>query len=432
MSVKTPFSSVIALSLLVASAPACGNAENGSLDPQGDVAGPVDEEVGESRAAAMLPWVSGLNCPYGLFGCNKCVPDVPAAFDRASGSRSRRHRFFFDPNTYSENEDMPDAFHARDHIQSITRIPGLGDENFVALSRNARDKGDGAFYITSFSQISSHGDAWKWAFRRTTSNPTAKQHGYYRMPGSNHAGGMQAVGPMLFTASDCDEGQSCTAAVHIWDVRSPAFATIISSIVLDGSQGELDVPPATTPWPPPGRVSSRAAAVGAVRLKDGRMLVFIRGRESDYSGWFYVSDSVGIGPETHWTFVDHWTVDDLKVEPPPPNSPFPTERRDPWHSWESINLLSDCNDGQLYAVMMGTMSNKSFLYRITSSDLGGRENLFLHNVSGRGLNTTGPSTTTRAGAGVHVTPNGNLVSYVTDRKPEVEIEEFRYHGAHGD
>lgn len=355
-----------------------------------------------------VDWLKGANCAYGTFGCNVCVPDVPGRFKRASGSKDVRHGFGFDPNYYADNGPHPDDFAPGDHIQGITRIPGLGNENWLALSRNARDAGDGAFYLTGYPQISGHGDAWKWA-ERSTRNPTSMSHFYYRVPGVNHVGGLQALGPMLFAPFDCDEGLSCNAGVNIYDVRDPGQAQLLSTLSIDNSRGELHRSD--------GDLSSRAAAVGAVRLENGQTLLFVRGREADAAGWFYKSLETTIDANTHWELVTTWRNSDL---------PSGTA----WHPWETVNLVSDCNDGSIYAVMMGTTDNKSFLYRVVGS-LRTESSLTFQLAGSRGLNTSGPLTSTRFGGGVHVTPNGNFVSYVTDRHPTVEIEEFRYHGDHG-
>lgn len=105
---------------------------------------------------------------------------------------------------------------------------------------------------------------------------------------------------------------------------------------------------------------------------------------------------------------------------------------DPWHPWDNVNLVSECETGDLYAVAMGTTRNRSFLYRLDHASADGAELIALSYVAGRGLNTSGPLVSLRSGAGVHITPNGNLVSYVTNRRPDFVLEEFRYHGEHGD
>jgi hypothetical protein len=369
----------------------------------------TEEPAAPAASDGSVDGLRGAMCAYGTYGCNACIPDVPARFESASGSHEMRHHFYFDPGELAENGPTPDAYSIDDHIQSVARIPGLGDENWVALSRSARDAGDGAFYLTSFGHISSNGDAWKWAAQRTTSHPTAKSYAYYRVAGVNHAGGMQALGPMLYVAVDCDAGNNCLGGVDVYDVRSPNQVVLLDQFRMDGSQGEL--------LRSDGALSSRAAAVGAVKLESGQTLMFVRGREPENNGWFFRSVESTIETGTHWELIGAWRSSDLPSDTP-------------WYPWENVNLVTDCNDRAIYAVAMGTLENKSFLYRVVPA-VGTEAGLNFQFVGSRGLNTSGPLTSTRFGAGVHVTPNGNLVSYVTDRQPELEIEEFRYHGTHG-
>jgi len=383
----------------------------------------TDSDPSDNQWRVSLPFAAPLatraddECPYGTFGCNRCVADVPATFGHASGSGDLRHPFSFDPASRARNGPTPDAFSVYDHIQGIARLPGLGSENLLALSRNARDPGDAAIYIVAFDGIVSHGDAWKWAVSRRTDE--ARSYWYYRIPGANHAGGMQALGGLLFVAADCDEGNHCDAFVQIYDVRDPGNARVLGRLVIDGSRGELLVNAR--------RVSSRAAAVGAIRQADGRVLMFVRGRWDDeaerFNGWFFRSSEAVIDEDTRWEYVDGW--DNSEMTGGEPRNP-----------WESVQLIGECGTGHIYMIAMGADDNTSFLYRLTERLVaGGRSSeLGFEHVRGRGLNPGGIGLTasTRYGGGVHVTPNGQIVSYITDRQPTVGIDEFRYHGPHGD
>jgi len=58
--------------------------------------------------------------------------------------------------------------------------------------------------------------------------------------------------------------------------------------------------------------------------------------------------------------------------------------KEPWYAWESVNLISDCNDGKIYAVMMGTIDNKSFLYRVFGTEGSAGTHLYLEYVTAVG------------------------------------------------
>ena len=374
---------------------------------------------------------------YGDDGILPAVNDVPKAFDRASGSKNNRHKFSFKPNEYSVNGQKPDKYAGvfRDHIQSVARLSGKRGENFLVFTRNARDRNDAALYVARFNGIESDGDAFKWAASRTSEQ--ANEFAYYKFYDVNHAGGVQALGSLVFVANDCDEGNSCQAYIQVLDLSDPFNLNIpdedryINRLYIggdpndpnDNGQGELDEIGSTRLIEnlgvgPRTKVTSRAAAVAAVRLEDGHYLLFIRGREPDRSGWFYRSTTTDI-KTTEWEYLDFWNEED--------DLPDGT----PWHPWETINFIPDKN-GDIYMVGMGTRDNKSFLYRLTQTGTkaDGKPNLNFEYIDGRGLNTSGVFIRTRFGAGTHITPNGNIVSYVTDRtpNPRIRIDEFRYHG----
>ncbi|GEM_PF-6586422 len=368
---------------------------------------------------------------YGEYGVIPALNDVQATFKRASGSggirKNKRHDFSFIPKEFSINEEKPDDFYfnpfteKRDHIQSVARIAGEENENLLALSRNARDIGDAAIYVARFDGIQSDGDAWKWASSRTSDN--SSDYFYHRIPEVNHAGGIQALGSMLFVAADCDSGKKCNALIQVMDLRNPSDLSkntqdrLVNQLVIDNSRGELNYSVSGK------QITSRAAAVAAVRLQGDKHLLFVRrGSKDDESGWFFISDSTdGTNEKPKWHLLDFWHEDDL---------PDGTE----WHEWETINFIPEAETGDIYMVAMGTLKNKSVLYRLTEivDPITGHRDFSFEYVNGRGLNTSGIinalNLSTRYGAGIHITPNRSIVSYVTSATPKIKgISEFRYH-----
>jgi len=353
---------------------------------------------------------------YGEYGVIPALNDVAATFSRASGSKDKRHKFFFNPRDFSINRQEPDDYSVRDHIQSVARISGEGSENLLAFSRHARDVGDAALYVARFNGIQSDGDAWKWASSRTSDS--ASDYFYYRFDGVNHAGGIQALGSMVFVAADNDNGATDNAYIQVLDLRNlqdlirPDSERYVNRLVIDGTRNELIFPVSGE------QISSRAAAVAAVRLQSGNHLLFVRrGTPGDRFGWFFVSDSPNI-ETANWHLLDFWERDDL------PNGT-------PWHEWETINFVPESETGDIYMIAMGMRDNKSFLYRLSEriEPFTGHRDLSFEYIAGRGLNTSNTFIRTRFGAGIHITPNRNIVSYVTDRKPNprLRINEFRYH-----
>jgi len=403
-----------------------------------------------------MPITADVTTRYGTYGCNTCVPDVPAAFGRASGSHKMRKSYKFAPkhgplNGVAKPEKFAqEVIISNDHIQGITRLSGVGNENYFAMTRNARKGIDGGLYIGKFDGIKSNGGSW--ASARTQTSNTATKYSYHRFRRLNHAGGLQALGSMIFVAADCNEKQICDAQIKIIDASQPERPKEINALVIDGKQNELSPSQTRTAAGKTIKVSSNAAAVAAIRLQNKHYLVFVRRGSSD--GWFYISTTPYIKKDTKWKFLDFWHRDDLK-------------RGTKWYSYENVNFIADCN-GSIYMVGMGTSDNVSALYRLTSryNSYTKKRNFNFEYVDKRGLNTDAPlanifdpfdwkivkgvlgwfsgikikgysvdkihelegtwGVTLRNAGGVHITPDKGLVSYATSRKPTIQIDEFRY------
>jgi hypothetical protein len=210
---------------------------------------------------------------------------------------------------------------------------------------------------------------------------------------------MQPLGTMLFVGTECSDGVQCNGEVQVMDVRDPAHARIINVLEIDNSHGQL------------GQYRTGAAGAAAVRLTDGRYLVFTRGSETNENGWFFVSDRPGITPDTHWNFVNGWQ---RKADLP---------AGDPWYPWENFSFITECGTGDIYFMGLGSIWNHVGLYRLTTTD----SKLGFKAVAERELNSSCLLTSARFGGGIHITPGGDFVTYVTDRHPPFKIEEFDHH-----
>lgn len=229
---------------------------------------------------------------------------------------------------------------------------------------------------------------------------------YHRIPNANHAGGMQALGSLLFIAADCDRGKEGFAFVQLMDVRDKSKPKFINKLVLDGSQNELKIDGT--------KIESRAGAVAAIKLNDGKYLLFVFSGDGE-TGWFFISKSSKLNKNTKWELVNHWSSTEL------------VGTKKVWHNFQNVQFINDSKTGQIYMFATGVITNKCELYKLV--ERGGC--LTFQHVSGRGLNVADiddPLTrpTCRMGASVHVTPDGFLASCVANRHGS-EIAEFRYH-----
>ena len=342
---------------------------------------------------------------YGSYGTQRSVDNLEARFKKsASGSGKKRHYFDFEKTKLSLNGKKPDAWHIKDHVQSVVRLAGTGNENFLAMTRSAKDIGDAGLFIVEFDRIKSDGGPWKWAELRKSDK--ASRYYYHRIPNANHAGGMQALGSLLFIAADCDRGKEGFAFVQLMDVRDKSKPKFINKLVLDGSQNELKIDGT--------KIESRAGAVAAIKLNDGKYLLFVFSGDGE-TGWFFISKFSKLNKNTKWELINHWSSTEL------------VGTKKVWHNFQNVQFINDSKTGQIYMFATGVITNKCELYKLV--ERGGC--LTFQHVSGRGLNVADiddPLTrpTCRMGASVHVTPDGFLTSYVANRHGS-EIAEFRYH-----
>ncbi|MEM9494557.1 MAG: hypothetical protein AAGA09_01035 [Pseudomonadota bacterium] len=357
------------------------------------------------------------NARFGAYGELFALHNVEEAFARASGSRDVRHKFGFSRRGAPINGQSPDTFHVKDHIQSFGRLSGDGYNTHFVLTRNARDAGDGGIYVGRYDQFSSDGNAWKWSPDRSETRPVTGKYYYERMPRLNHAGGVQILGQLAFVAGDCDGGLTCSAEIGIYDLRDTRRPSgeirRVNTLVIDDSVGALSSEHIGSV----GAVSSRAAAVAAARLEDGKYILFVRGRQNDEAGWFFISTGDDINT-TGWRLLDFWRKMDLA-----PGTP--------WEAWETVNFIAEAGTGKLFMLGLGTTSNKSFLYEVQWPEIieaDAKTEVNFRYVAGRGLNTQPRRVNTRYGAGAHITPSRQITTYVTARGlvvDPVKINEFR-------
>ncbi len=331
---------------------------------------------------------------YGEYGGQACVHQVAKAFGRVAGNRSKRRDFRFLQETPSLNWFSPIRLTIADHIQSVARLPGMGNDNWVALTHNSQAPGETGLYLVRFDWIISSG--FPWDLEQVLMSKTRSYY-YHRFPRFNHAGGMQALGTQLFIAMECNNKVKCNSEIYVLDVKRPQRPREISRLLLDGSYGELGPD-----------INSRASAVAATRLADKRTLLFIRGVGGGKSGWFFVSKSADLG--RGWEFLGLWEKSRLAL-------------KTPWHAWENVNFITECESGDVFLVGLGTMRDWVNLYKVTG-DLSKKESPNFEFVAAKNLRTSGLLTSPRNGGGVHVSPAGELAFYITDRHPPLKIEEF--------
>lgn len=354
--------------------------------------------------AAEFPYKAKTDCAYGTYGCNRCVSDVVRTYrEENSGAREFRgmYRFRMTGKT-SLNGKRPHALHFIDgHIQGITRLAGVGDDNWVMMSRSTQTMGESGLLLVRFDGINSKGEAWEYSSKKSR---RTQSYYYYKSEEINHGGGLQALGGLVFVGGECSNWRDCLGRVDIYDARDPGKFQLLNRLLIDGSQGELR--------DDQGReVISKVAAVAAAKLSDGRTLLFAGGAGSSKSGWLFISDSSEIGPKTKWRYLDYWHNSER-------------ENGDPWHGIENLNFISECGTGDLYLMGMGEQ-NRAYLYKLVQAASNLDEKVQINFVYQHGLqlNTSLLGAYLRMGGGVHITPQGKMVIYAVSRVGR-KIEEF--------
>ena len=400
-----------------------------------------DSVVTRIRTTDFVPFYlhGDASCEYGDESCNKCVPSVADTIQKHFGYRTkdRGHLEIEDLRGRSlpptDTEPMYGSIAM--HMQSMVRLPGLEGETWFALTHSSTKSGRGGLYFVNFGYPPGVDPSPFGPPPSTGEALLAPREGrgtnqvyYYRLPGPSHAGGASALGRLLFISMDCETSGECGTAgrsVRIYRVDDPRTLDVdhpLSEIFLDGSRGE-----AHQPAPSGGRTSSVAAA----RLADGRVVVFVAGNGSgiDY-GWVYVTRHEGIDETTVWDLVQ--TVCTSLHHDDPSCRPDPTGINyfDKWYAAENMALVTQCGDGLLHLVRMGRNASDKFdgvaAYRLAEIPIDPDPGVWMYNSAivgeritiERVLQTRGHGKVSlRWGGGLHVTPTGRLVTYVTTRLP---------------
>jgi hypothetical protein len=335
-----------------------------------------------------------VSCPPGSRDGNLCVPDVVGSVNalpqdgNALGFRWSAHQPFV--NGLSS------------HWQGIQRLfvpaAGLCGRHFVVTS-NHLDSARAA--LVYFGSAGADGRPLGPNRGSTRPDPTGRpgpppEDRIIRSPllseQYRHPGGIQAIGAYVVVPLEGgNEGQR----------RASVSCFRLTSSRVDQA------------WTFP--VDSRGAPAAAVtRLQDGRYLMAVA-TKGTHGLDFYVGDNPTLS-DPRWRHLASWHQNEVR-------SVLPGERGRIWDRYQSLNLVTQCEDGSLFLlafagpVALGIRGpNRVDAYRLR---LTGTGEVSLTKVASRSLHCSrqglGQLCQMRAGAGVYVDPDHRLVVYVTDR-----------------
>jgi hypothetical protein len=359
--------------------------------------GAVGKDAPVSKAVSGFQMVGLASASFGAADHNRCVVNVPGAFQALPYSPSGYIRY------KSQGGNRLPPFNARlatfgswdSHIQGFARLSGVGDNRWGVVTRSSKGSigGAGLFLVHLGDVDGLDGSRWVNPGGGFTGEPPSLRGTqlYYPMPGTDHPGGLQTVGHMAVVAAEAPAGQP--SFVEIYDFSSPGVTNaLVQRLTLNGGLGE--------PVAPARALSGAAMA----RLDDGRYLMFVLGKDSDRNGWFYVSDRDRIEPATSWQFLDYVSHADGSIV-------------GYFDEYQNVSLFTECGSRDVYLV---ATNNASFsgplnsgqdyadLFRVTAS--GSTVTLTL--VGARNFHEgSGGYCTFRAAASVHVDDDGGLIMY---------------------
>lgn len=350
----------------------------------------------------ILPILSG--CPTGYsipdYGgtANLCIDNAAEALHRIDGGKRDAHLLHYKPKS---------AFRIKSHAQGVARLPGLGDENWFAVSRKARHLNEIIEFV-HFDQILS--DGGPLATARTKNGSHGKNVLSFDPPEhtNNHAGGIQAVVRYLFVGSDGDSSR-----VDAYDVSNVPYGgnpRHVTQLII-GKRGE------------PKGDSPAAHWVAAARLEDGRYVLAVGKDERDlaktnkpHHAWFYISKNPSL-EDTDWFYWGFWDYSRVQG------------RGAHQKAYQSVNAITECNGNVYLAMMRPGRAKKNYIdlwHLGINEDLSPRlvkvtqKRIFKRRRKGR--------CTFNAGGGIHITPDGkDLVIYCTGKKgrKDMQIDEYR-------
>jgi hypothetical protein len=208
----------------------------------------------------------------------------------------------FDSAVFDDCPNHPPGPIDCEHVQGLIRLPdiqvggweGWTDgapspvEGRLVLSTNDEDEA-GLYVLTQYMYLSEEHDPQAW---RDGSVGEAVDVVDLTGIEPNHPGGLQAIGPVVAAAIEC-QGCDTASEIRFYTVDRFTIHEITNArLSLDGQEGKP--------------LTDRASSVAVARLETGHYLVFVAGARSGASGgWFFVSRNRSLN-DPAWVFVNEW------------------------------------------------------------------------------------------------------------------------------
>lgn len=365
---------------------------------------PLPEDLGPGMDPTM-DLIGETDCPYGNSVCNPCVDGLFNQLESINTAKNSSvvHRF--------RNGDLGFQMNVFKHPQGIARLSGVGNENWMLITRNHFSKEEKAGVMSiEFASVESAGGAWSSGDDGGNDGGNdGRIKSFFTTSDNKHPGGCQVIGHHLVVAH---EGAHDSIAEPSWisfyDVSDPSRVSEVNRFVFDGLDA-LGIPYLMSD-------KGQAMCVGVTQLYNGHYLMLAlesRRRLPMDIGWFFMSTGTDL-QSTGWEYIQLWHQNDLL-----PDS-------DAFRTYENINLVTDCDDGKMYMLGFYGKGRKNFIDVFSLATTEG-DKIVLEKVLEKPVSTRSGGASFRAGGSIHVTPDNHLVIYAvekSDRGKWLTIEEF--------
>lgn len=250
------------------------------------------------------------------------------------------------------------------HLQSVQRL-AYGDGRHLVVSRS----GSLAFYVVEMAGQNTLGLPF--------GGLTQSDHVVHREPAPSldfdHAGGIQTLGTLLAVPYSSDD----EAFLRFYDLSTPASPVMLHE------------------WEDP--VFSHAGAVALARLANDFVFMIVGEEDSEYLNFY-----IGTADPPDFVHLQRWRDRDAQTE----------IGDDEFASYQSLNLVTRCGDGQMFLVGMdrdGSGDDWVDLFRVNVT----RDSASLTKVAKRNIVCSGQCNLDASG-GTYVAPDGRLMVYATE------------------
>lgn len=359
----------------------------------------ASEPAATSRASSLVTLGGDTSCAWGSTDCNPCVPDVPARFNAI---RDHGEVLGFSPGTFNFNVAYPGS----NHWEGIQRLPLDSGRYFVLSKRDGSASGNVGHLVHMASR---NGDGLRFRSNRLSTSiaqpedtaPPVEDRAVTALPvlgGYAHGGGMQAVGNIVALPMEEGPGAGRVAFYDYNATLTPSpFAYVAGS-------------------------TANAGTASLSKLSNGRYLLLLGQYDAKSLEVFFSSENNLRSGTNQWLRADQWYDGELASGE--------------WGPFQNLNLVTDCNDSQLYLVgtrlgglRWGAVSDDhAHLYRVNIDG-----HMRLEHVASKHLycsNDGSRQCNLDAAGGVFVDADRNLLLYATEHADDgpagsVKMVEFR-------